>query len=149
MFGATRPGQTVRWTVLRAGESRELVATATEWPDRRERIVLRDLEEKMKRLNEVSDLDEMHREVRELTREIDRYRRQEQNRARIEQRAKQQGRLRYAGVVGDAEVEVRGSSRVLISESPEKDRVVINLGESVVVIQLAGHTPKKKADSQK
>ena len=56
--------------------------------------------------------------------------------------------LRYAGVVGSTEVEVRGNNPVIVSESENKNEVVINLGESVVVVRVADGTARvlKKKD---
>ena len=147
-FGATVPGQSVRWTVLRDGENRTIVATAIERPS--DKVELRDLREKLKGLDEIPDMDELQRQLREINRQMEKLRREELTRMRAEARAKQVGgRLRYAGTVGDTKIEVRGSGSVIVSETRAKNKVVINLGESVVVVQLADTSPKEKGDSPK
>jgi membrane-associated protease RseP (regulator of RpoE activity) len=143
-FGATVPGQSVRWTVLRDGETRAIVATAIERPG--DMLELRELREKLKDLDGITDMEELQRQLRDLNLQMQKLRREELNRKRAEARA---GRLRYAGTVGDAKIEVRGSGSVIVSETRAKNKVVINLGESVVVVQLADTAPKEKGDSPK
>lgn len=143
-FGAILPGQTVRWTVLRGNETRQLVAKAAERPERREKEALVDLRRELRRLNETTDLEQLRREIEQLNRRMEQLRRQEQNRVRIESKVQQTRRLRYAGVVGDTEVEVRGNSAVIVSETVDRDRLVIRLGESVVTIQAPKEKSKRK-----
>jgi hypothetical protein len=56
--------------------------------------------------------------------------------------------LRYAGVIGGSEVEVRGTGTVIVSESDLKDQLVINTGDAVVVIRLAKGAMKKAAEDR-
>lgn len=142
-FGATRPGQVVKWTVQRDGQTRTVVARASERPERREREIV-NLRRELTRLNELQNLDEMRRQLARLSRELSRRRPQDQTRE--EQRAKEQSsrRLRYAGVIGGTEVEVRGTGSVIVSESDPKDQLVINTGESVVIIRVADYVRKNK-----
>jgi hypothetical protein len=132
-FSSVRPGQTVKWTVLREGASRQVVARATERPDRRERTQLRDLRRELSRINEMSDLDQLRREVANLTRQMERIRLQDLERGQV--RATPSRRLRYAGVIGGSEIEVRGPGSVVVTEAEDKGELVINIGESVVVIR--------------
>ena len=145
-FGAIRPGQTVKWTVQREGAIRTVVARAAERPDRRERVgvELRDLRKELGRLNELSDLDELRRELATLNQEMGSRREQERVRVRVPVR-----RLRYAGVIGGTEIEVRGPGSVIVSESDEKDELVINTGESVVTIRVADLKRKRSGESPK
>lgn len=134
-FGTVRPGQPVKLTVLRDGATRVVVARAAERPDRRERAELRDLRKELVRLNEVSDLGQLRRELASLNREMERIRKQDIERVRV--RTTPVRRLRYAGVIGGTEVEVRGPGSVVVSETDAKDELVINTGDAVVHIRLA------------
>jgi hypothetical protein len=145
MFGATRPGDTVRWTVRRDGASKTVVAKAEVRPERRERTQLRDLSRELSRLNEMSDLDQLRRELAQLNRELERQRRET---ARTRVRTQTVQRLRYAGVIGGTEVEVRGPGSVIV-DNDAKDQLTISTGEAVVVIRVADVVRKKKADEPK
>lgn len=148
-FGAIRPGQTVRWTVQREGAIRNVVARAAERPDRRERAELRDLRKELGRLNELSDLDELRRELATLNQQMDYRGAQEAARERVRVKTLSVRRLRYAGVIGGTEVEVRGPGSVIVSETEGKDELVINTGESVVVIRLADVVRKRSRETPK
>lgn len=142
-FASVRPGQRVKWTVLREGALRQIVARAAERPDRRERVELRDLRKQVGRLNELSDLDQLRRELATLTRELNSRRAQELARERVRVKTPTARRLRYAGVIGSTEVEVRGPGSIVVSESDAKDELVINTGESVVLIRLSDPARKR------
>src|SRR4029077_4384289 len=73
-FGAIRPGQVVRWAVLREGQPRYVVARAAERPEKRDRVALLDLRRELNRLNDVSDFDQLRRELATLNRRLDRAR---------------------------------------------------------------------------
>jgi hypothetical protein len=146
-FGSVRPGQTVKWTVAREGAQRQVIARAAERPDRRERTQLRDLRRDLERLNEMSDLDQLRKEIAMLNREMERMRLQDLDRLRV--RTLPARRLRYAGVIGGSEVEVRGPGSVIVSESEDKGEVVINIGESVVVIRAPEARARRAADGPK
>jgi hypothetical protein len=154
-FGAIRPGQAVRWGVVRAGAARSVVARAAERPERRERVALSELRGELSRLNEMSDLDQLRRELANLNQRIERVKLQSAERVRLQdvQRARKVEqpvrRLRYAGVINGTEVEVRGPGSVIVSESDAKNELVINTGDAVVVIRvpeglLKGTAGKKK-----
>lgn len=154
-FGAIRPGQTVRWAVLRDGTPRTVVARAAERPERRERVALTDLRRELSRLNDLSDLDQLRRELTTLNQRIDRVKRESAQRTRAADALREQAtvvparRLRYAGVIGGTEVEVRGPGSVIVSENDLKDELVINTGEAVVVIRVTEGLLKKARDKRK
>ena len=58
-------------------------------------------------------------------------------------------RLRYAGVIGGTEVEVRGPGSVIVSENDGKDELVISTGESVVVIRVPAGLLKRSGEKPK
>jgi membrane-associated protease RseP (regulator of RpoE activity) len=148
-FGAIRPGQTVKWTVKREGAIRHVIARAVEKPDRRERVELRDLRVELGRLNELSDLDELRRELATLNREMESRRKQEVARERVRVKTQPARRLRYAGVIGDTEVEVRGTGSVIVNTNDDKDELVINTGETVVRIRVPGGLLKRSGEKPK
>lgn len=135
-FGAIRPGQTVRWTVMRGDRQREIVARAAERPERRARVALTDLRRELARLNELSDMDELRRELAEVNREMEVRRAVDLAREKVRVTTLPARRLRYAGVIGGTEVEVRGPGSVIVSETDGRDELVITTGESVVVIRV-------------
>ena len=145
-FGIIRPGQSVRWTVLRDGAPRQVVAQAAERPERRASIALLDLRGELSRLNELKDMDQLRREISELNREMERRRVREDARSQLEMRSYAAQRLRYAGVIGGAEVEVRGPSSVIVSENGE-DEMVITVGESMVRIRVPNSPRKRTAET--
>ena len=146
-FGATRAGDMVRWTISRDGASRTVVARAELRPERSERVDLKDLREELSRLNEVPDLDQLRRELANLNRQLERSRLQDLERVRI--RALPVRRLRYAGVIGGTEVEVRGPGSVIVTETDGRDELVINTGESIVVIRVPESMRKASGDKPK
>ena len=102
----------------------------------------------MGRLSELSDLDQLRRELSTLTRELNSRRAQELARERARVKTPTARRLRYAGVIGSTEVEVRGGA-VVVSESDEKDQLIINTGESVIVIRLSDLARKRTPEPPK
>ena len=58
-------------------------------------------------------------------------------------------RLRYAGVIGGTEVEVRGPGSVIVSESDARNELVINTGEAVVVIRVPAELLRKASERKK
>jgi len=162
-FGAIRPGQVVRWAVLREGMPRYVVARAEERPERRERVALTDLRRELSRLNEMSDLDQLRRELATLNRRLERARTENAQAAQAYQDAQRAQadvmrermtlaparRLRYAGVIGGTSVEVRGPGSIIVSQSDLKDELVINTGEAVVVIRVPDGLQKRTADKPK
>ncbi len=151
-FGAIRPGQSVKWTVMREGAIRHVIARAAERPgrpERRERAALTDLRRELVRLNELSDLDELRAKLSGLNREMEYRRAQEMASEQMRVKTVSARRLRYAGVIGGTEVEVRGTGSVIVSESDDKDELVINTGESVVVIRVPAGLLRRSGEKPK
>jgi PDZ domain-containing protein len=144
-FGRIQPGQSVRLTVVRDGAPRELVAQAIERPERRATMALLDLRGELSRLNGLTDTDQLRRQINELNREMERSRARDDARTRLDVRTYSTRRLRYAGVIGDAEVEVRGPSSVIVSQTGDNE-MVITVGESVVRIHVPDSARKRTAD---
>jgi hypothetical protein len=148
MFGMIRPGQTVRWTVERDGQTKTLVGVAEERPERRARLkAYEDLRAALGRLNYTTDLQTMRVEIERLSQRINQMNIENFTIPPMPQRPIAARQLRYAGVVGGAaEVEVRGSTPVIVSQSDDKNETVINIGESVVVIRIPEAAREKKKD---
>jgi hypothetical protein len=133
-FGATRPGDQVRWTLSRDGAKRTVVARAGSRPDRR--FELKDLRDEVSKLNKVGDTDQLRRDIARLNREIARRRLQADQLERRAITTVPARRLRYAGVIGGTEVEVRGPGSVIVTATAEKDSLIINTGDAIVVIRV-------------
>lgn len=160
-FGAILPGQSVRWTLLRDGAHRYMLAQAAERPEqpeppeRRERAAYGELLGELSKLNNMSDLGQLRSELANLNQRIERVTLQNIVRTRAEadvQRVRVMSlpvrRLRYAGVIGGTEVEVRGPGSVIVSESDTPNELVINTGDAVVVIRAHAETLKKKGEKK-
>jgi hypothetical protein len=142
-FSMTRPGQRVRWTVLREGAPRQALALAQVRPERRpEQVAAEERAKKMaelrlesRRLGQIQDLDRLRAEIERLNERIADLQ-LDTPRPSLLRRAPAAPRpLRYAGVIGATEVEVRGPSSVVVSAGEDQDELVINIGESVIVIR--------------
>jgi C-terminal processing protease CtpA/Prc len=105
-FGAVRPGQAIRWTYRRGGDTRSVVVVAKRRPDSEETMPLLDLRDELKLLKEEMSAQEMNRGLDELAARIDRMSFKTSDDVRQ--------RLRYSGVVGASEVEVRGLGTVAV-----------------------------------
>ncbi len=154
LFGATKPGGEVEWTIERDGKSRVVKLTAAERPDDEDlvdqdviRDVRRDLERARLRLRSTRDRDNSGRAPdfdENVTRAIERaQQRLEAVQRRLEntfgentpppnyaeaqadaarqaereaERSVRSRRVRYRGDIGTSHVEVRGSSRVVVTE---------------------------------
>ncbi|MBI1795784.1 MAG: PDZ domain-containing protein [Candidatus Eisenbacteria bacterium] len=147
LFGNIRPGQSVRWTLQRGAAVRTAVATAEERPERLAQVRAYDqVRQALTRLNETTDLRRMRVELERLNERIAMLKVESAMPPMPVMRRVTSRQLRYAGVVGCTEVEVRGTSGVIVSESDDKNEVVINTGESVVVIRVppGARVEKKK-----
>lgn len=141
-FGLIQPGQVVRWTVIRDGEERRVVAQAAERPDRPSRVAIIDLQRQLRVLGELGDADEMRRELIEFDRRLERLRVREETRIQTDRQRPVVKRFRYAGVIGGSEVEVRGPDAVIVNSDGAE--MVINVGETVVKIRVPD-PPRKRA----
>lgn len=143
-FSLTRPGQTVRWTLLREGALRHAMAVAQDRPERRpERLAAEQRRRQMEqlraeshRISQIEDLSRLRAEIERLNERIARIQLETPRPQPVARRAPAPQRpLRYAGVIGATEVEVRSPASVVVSEGDNKDELIINIGESVIVIR--------------
>ncbi|HKQ59247.1 MAG TPA: PDZ domain-containing protein, partial [Candidatus Eisenbacteria bacterium] len=150
-FGATRPGEQVRWTIRRDGTARTVVALAGIRPGTRpdRRIEAKDIREQINKLNDVTDLEQLRREIARINREIARRRAQTDLQERRAVTAIPAQRLRYAGVIGGTEVEVRGPGTVIVTETDDKDQLIINTGDAIVRIRVPEGLLRKKSGEDK
>jgi hypothetical protein len=139
----------VKWSIVRDDAPQDHRGDGRRAPDMRPRMDLGDLKVKLERLENMTDEDEMRRELQALNQQL----RQIQRLTRVSvdvqsyralTEAQQAGRLRYAGRVGGSEVEVRGTGTVVVTPSENGDAMVINTGESVVIIR----TPREGKGSK-
>jgi hypothetical protein len=136
-FGSVQPGQTVRWTVNRDGEERQVIVTAGTRPGR---MVYIDLQRELGRVSEIPDNEQMRREMAELRRQLER------SAIRMQPMGPMQ-KLRYAGTIGESEVEVRGSDAVIVNS--DGNEMIINIGNSVVKIRTPDAAARRKAETAK
>ena len=137
-FGSVKPGQVVRWRVIREGAPRVIAVKAVERPgdDAPDYAALRE------RLRAIRDRREFQgRDMQDLMRKLGDLER----RAPDPQAAPPASRrLRYAGSVGGSDVEVRGLNNVVVDDSG--DEVVIITRDATIRIKPGGKvekTPRK------
>jgi hypothetical protein len=137
-FGALKPGQSVRWTILRGGRART-VTVVTEPRPGEQTIPLEELQDRLRALSENRDAVRMSSEMQRLAREMER--------VRIKSvRDVSRDRLRYAGAVGGSEVEVRGLENVVVDDS--KDEIVITTRDATIRIKKAAATAPKPSKKE-
>src|SRR5262249_53779840 len=96
-----------------------------------------DMRAYMKGLNELQDMTRLREELARLNARINRFEMENVPRQMRVAQPQAVRALRYAGVIGGAEVGVRGAGTVIVSENDAKNEVVINTGESVIVIRAS------------
>ena len=143
-FGLRRPGETVEWTVRRRGETKKIKIVAAE------RTVTRQIN--ARRGKDVAELNALIRKLREsqglvaAQEQLDRLeelaRELSENAPRVivvptEGRSTAGGssHLRYAGSVGDSEIEVRGASEVVVTEEAGGEALTIDAGDTTIRIR--------------
>jgi hypothetical protein len=140
-FGAVRPGQTIRYTVVRDGSTRNFKVTAGTRPG--ERIMALDaMRDQLRALRDARDMNQAERESqrRSLEKAM-----QAMERSRIisARAGPHSRRLRYAGTVAGSDVEVRGLGNVVVDDSG--DEIVITTPEATIRIHpSAGKDAKQK-----
>ena len=150
-FGAVKPGQSVKWTYKRDGAERQAIALAAERPDaagtysrslsRLREDVQKRAEEFQKRVERSgADDAEMARLMAELEEALN-----ETPRPEI---AGPQ-RLRYSGIVGDADVEVKGLGNVTVTKDESTGEIVITTADATVRIRPGAKAPKAPKDRKR
>lgn len=132
-FGAVKPGQPVRWTFEREGETRSAMVVAGVRPGQVSQYE-RNLEKLQKQLGQIEGLDqeELRRQVQQMQEALDQSRRTPGARQKV----------RYVGSVGDAEVTVQGQSNVSVSTDEETGEMVITTGETTIRIKKSAVNKK-------
>ena len=137
-FGSVKPGQVVRWRVIRDGSPRVVAVKAIDRPgdDLADYGALRD------RLRSMRDRRQLQgREMQDLMRKLGDLERLAPDQQQTPAASK---RLRYAGSVGGSDVEVRGLGNVVVDDSG--DEVVIITRDATIRIKPGGkveRTPRK------
>ncbi len=135
-FGAVKPGQKVRWTLVRDGSSRTFAVTAVARPDDRG-VKIDELRATMRALRNAQG-DRFDREMRAMQLQIDAL-----DRSRMVLGDRAEKRLRYAGSVAGSDVEVRGLGNVVVDDSG--DEIVITTRDATIRIHpSAKGTPTPK-----
>ena len=129
-FGSVKPGQVVKWRVIREGSPRVIAVKAVERPgdDAPDFGPLRE------RLRAMRDRRELQgRDMQELMQKLGDLERRAPDAPASPSASK---RLRYAGSVGGSDVEVRGLGNVVVDDSG--DEVVIITRDATIRIKPGG-----------
>ena len=129
-FGAAEPGQTVTWTYRRGGALRTAEVTATEAPDNYLRPRLAELRSAVDRLRTT----ESGRQDAELTRLRAELERLDSNAPALAASPEAQ-HLRFAGMVGNTNVEVRGLSSVDVSYDNSTGELLIHTTDATIRVK--------------
>jgi len=143
-FGLARPGDRVEWTVRRRGDTKKIQIVAVERPERRQINARRgkevaELNALIRKLRESQGLEAAQEHLdrlEELARELsDRAPRVIVVPTKEPARTGRPDHLRYAGSVGDSEIEVRGASEVVVTEEAGGEALTINAGDTTIRIR--------------
>jgi hypothetical protein len=142
-FGAVKPGQRVRLSYRRDGRPGTAVAVAEARPGALGMYAksMADMREQLKRMSKIDSHDEtVQRQLAEMEASI---RQREADLAR--QRAQLAGlqRLRWAGSVGDADVEVKGLGNVTVTTDDATGEIVVVTSDATIHIRPS-ETPAAK-----
>jgi hypothetical protein len=132
-FGAIMPDESVRYTIRRGGSVSRITLRAADRSSTAEQSLGREIRQSIDRIGRLRDVDDVRRELVELSRRL------EASAAAVldmpTPRAdtdSESNQLRYSGVVGNAEVEVRGSGSVIATiVEPGRDLVIITDGARI------------------
>jgi hypothetical protein len=137
LFGSVKPGQPVKWTFEREGETKTTLVVASARPGQAGQYA-QDLERLQRQLGrlEIKNLDdeELRRQLTEMQRGFDATRRRTPA-------ARQ--KVRWTGSVGDADVTVQGLANVSVTTDEETGEIVITTGETTVRIKKSDLEKKK------
>jgi membrane-associated protease RseP (regulator of RpoE activity) len=137
-FGAVRPGERVQWTLERDGQERSVTLVAGARPGDRT-APIDEMLARVRALSELQDRAALEREMAALERELVRLK----TSAAAAQRPSPGSKLRYAGTIGQSDVEVRGVGNVVVDEGT--DEVVITTRDAMVRIKPTGKPAPKAA----
>jgi len=127
LFGAVKPGQSVRWTFERDGDTKTVKVTAAQRPGAAAAYA-RSLESMSRELRDLErqgvDAEEMRRRIGEMN---------ERLREMPTPRPSGSPRLRWSGSVGNADVTVRGLANVQVTTDDETGDIVIVTSDGTTV----------------
>ena len=125
LFGSVKPGQEVKWTVEREGETKNITVVAGVRPgselEQLRRIPIKDLDD-----------EELRKQMEQLQKQFNWASRRTPSAAQ---------RLRWTGSVGDADITVNGQSHVQVTTDEETGDIVITTADATIRV--------KKSDSKK
>ncbi|MEO5617942.1 MAG: PDZ domain-containing protein [Candidatus Eisenbacteria bacterium] len=141
-FGSVKPGQVVRWRVIRDGSPLMLTLTAVQRPgDEAQGLSM--FRDQLRALRDANQGMARSREMRDLMRQLGELERAAPN---AEPRSAQR-RLRYAGSVAGSDVEVRGLGNVVVDDSG--DEVIIITRDATIRIRPGEKIEKTPRDRQR
>ncbi len=139
-FGAVKPGQVVRWRLVREGKPMAIAVTAVQRPGE-EGPALGELREQLRALKDAGSELAREREMQEMMRQLGVLDRQREVRRAVERR------LRYAGSVAGSDVEVRGLGNVVVDDSGEE--IVIITRDATIRIRPGEKARKVEREKNK
>jgi membrane-associated protease RseP (regulator of RpoE activity) len=129
LFGAQRPGQTVKWK-FRRGPKTLTATVVTVRPPGERAVPLEELQQRLKALGDSEELERLGADMTKTYEEMVKL-----GLITPAPRAPQSKRLRWAGAVGGSEVEVRGLGNVVVEDGG--DEIVIRTGDATIRIRPA------------
>jgi len=141
-LGSVRPGQAVRWTFRRGGETLSAIAVAKARPGSEAAQSLLKLKNDLRLMREQNRMSDLHRELAQLETRVGEQSRMVERASRQAADAARQ-RLRYTGTVGTSEVEVRGLGTVVVTTESPTGEIVITTADATIHVRPAA-TPRPK-----
>ena len=141
-FGAVKPGQVVKWRVIRDGTPRTLAVTAVQRPgDEAQGLGM--FRDQLRALRDANQGMARSQEMRDLMRQLGELERVAPN--AVPRTAER--RLRYAGSVAGSDVEVRGLGNVVVDDSG--DEVIIITRDATIRIRPGDKVEKVVRDRRR
>ncbi len=132
LFGAIKPGQAIKWTLQREGETKNAVVVAGARPGSEN---LRSLEKMREDLRRMQITPEQRKQLEEMGRQFELV-------PRVRSASAAQ-KLRWSGSVGNADVTVKGVSNVQVTTDEATGEIVITTGDAIIRIRKSDLKEKK------
>jgi hypothetical protein len=132
LFGAIKPGQSVKWTLQREGETKNAVVVAGVRPGTEN---MRSLEKMREDLGRMQITPEQRKQLERMSMQFEM-----PPRTRSAPGAQ---KLRWSGSVGNADVTVKGVSNVQVSTDEATGEIVITTGDATIRIRKSDLKEKK------
>jgi len=132
LFGSIKPGQAIKWTLQREGETKNAVVVAGVRPGSEN---MRSLEKMREDLGRMQITPEQRKQLERMSMQFELL-------PRVRSAPGTQ-KLRWSGSVGNADVTVKGVSNVQVSTDEETGEIVISTGDATIRIRKSDLKEKK------